>query len=228
MAINFAKKYSNQISKAYTTEDFLAGKTSNKYNFTGVKSLVIYSPKSVPMVPYKRSGTNRYGIPQEMQDDVQELIIEMDEGFTLTIDKGNDAEQMGIKNAGAMLKLQIAEQVVPMINRYCFKKFCTLAGTIIASAKPSKTTIADIVNDMSVKMDDALVPNGGRNLFIPSEFYSLLRTCPEFIGVEKLAVTALTKGTVGEILGFTVIKVPKSFLPDNCFMLGLHKDAAVA
>ena len=44
-----------------------------------------------------------------------------DRAFKLTIDKGNNVDQMNIKGAGKMLQLQLREQSTPAADKYAFK-----------------------------------------------------------------------------------------------------------
>ena len=90
MAVNLATKYSDKIATAFTHASYVKGNTSSAYDFTGVKTLKIYTPTTVPEVDYTRDGANRYGAPVEMQDTVQEMKMTQDKAFSLTIDKGNN------------------------------------------------------------------------------------------------------------------------------------------
>ena len=105
MAINLATKYAQKIASMYTLGSLVADKASNEWDFSGVKSVKIYTPQTVEPVDYQRNGTNRYGTPAEMADVVQELSMRQDKSFSLIIDKGNNNEQ-------AMAK------IANMFNRY--------------------------------------------------------------------------------------------------------------
>ena len=56
--------------------------------------------------------------------------------------------------------------------------------------------------------------------------YKLLLLSDEFIKLDSVGGKALPKGTVGEVLGMQVIKVPGSYLPTGCFFLILWEGAA--
>jgi ribosomal protein S2 len=71
MAINLHEKYAKQIQAKFVKESFITGMLTNSYSFSGVKTVKISTPITVPMVDYKRSGASRYGTPDEMQDVVQ-------------------------------------------------------------------------------------------------------------------------------------------------------------
>ena len=149
MAINLATKYSDKIAEKFTRASFLQGNTSNDFQFEGVKSVSIYTPITVDLKNYDRESTmNRFGTPVEMQDEVQTLTLTQDKGFAITIDRGNNNDQMMVKNAGRMLNLQIAEKVVPYMDAYALGRFVAEAGKIQGlDAAPDKTTIvAEIFN----------------------------------------------------------------------------------
>ena len=228
MAINLASKYSDKIASVYTLASLVAGKTSNEYDFSGVKSVKVYTPVTVDPVDYTRSGTNRYGTPTEMQDIIQELTMSQDKSFSLIIDKGNNEEQMLIKNAGKMMKLETEEKIVPMVDKYALGVYVNKAGKVASVAtKPTKTTIVSAVSDAVQALDDAAVPQGDRYLYITGEMYSLLRQSTEFLGIDSLGEKALSKGVVGEIFGAKVVKTPTSYLPENCYFLVTHKNSCL-
>lgn len=227
MAINLAAKYSDKIAQVYTASSFIAGKTSNEWDFSGVKSIKIYTPQTVDLVDYTRSGSNRYGTPVEMQDTVQEMTMSQDKSFSITIDKGNNNEQLLIKNAGKMLKLQIDERVVPLVDKYAFSRFIALAGKVAGIAKPTKATIISAISDAGAHLDDNSVPEGNRYLYITTEMYNMLRQSGEFLNIESLGQKALEKGVVGEVMGFKVVKVPTSYLPANAYFIAIHKNSAI-
>lgn len=160
MAINLAAKYSDKIAGMYTVGSLVADKTSSEWDFSGVKTVKIYTPQTVEPVDYTRDGTNRFGTPVEMADTVQELTMTQDKSYSIIIDKGNNNEQMLVKNAGKMLKLQTNEKVVPMVDKYALSRYCALAGTVAGITKPTKTTIIADIGDACKVLDDACVPPG--------------------------------------------------------------------
>ena len=176
MAINLASKYSDQIAEVFTRSSFIKGKTAETFDLTGVKTLKVYTPITVEEVDYDRDGgLGRYGAVTEMQDVVQELTMTQDKAFTLTIDKGNNLDQNLVKNAADMLRLQLSEKSTPSADKYAFKRFVTMAGTIAESEKPTRADIISKIADASQALDDALVPDDNRYLYLTSEMYKLGR-----------------------------------------------------
>ena len=193
-----------------------------------MKTLKVYTPITVEEVDYDRDGgLKRYGDVTEMQDVVQELTMTQDKAFTLTIDKGNNLDQNLVKNAADMLRLQLNEKSTPAADKYAFKRFVTMAGSIVESAKPTKANIISKIADASQALDDALVPDDNRYLYLTSEMYKLVCTSDEFAGVDVLARQSIAKGVCGEVFGMNVVRVPKSYLPEDVYFLVAHKDAVL-
>lgn len=216
--INLAKAYSGKIAEKFTKSSYTAAHTCKDYDFAGVKSVSIYTPQTVELSDYVRSGQNRFGTPVEMTDTVQELELTQDKSFALTIDKGNDRDQMNVKGAARMLKTQIKEQVVPYMDKYALGKWAHKAGTIAGIEKPAKASIVSDIFEAAAVMDNLLVPDENRILYLPTSSYNLLRQSQEFLAVDNLAEKALAKGYVGMAADMKVIKVPDVYMKDVYFL----------
>lgn len=229
MPIYLHDKYDKKIQEAFVRESVIKGLLSDEYDFTGVKTVKISTLQTVPMNDYQRKGTNRYGEPKEMEDTVQELTLTQDKGFAITIDKGNNADQNGIKAAGRALALQVREQCVPLMDRYVLGRLANMAGTIAGSATAiSKENVVERIASGTVVLDDAEVPEANRALLVSASVYKFLRLSPEFIGAEKLAVKSLVKGQVGEFDSMRVIKVPKGRWPKGANFMIVYKKSGCA
>ena len=229
MAINLHDKYAKEIQTEFKRESLVTGMLSNAYDFTGVKTVKISTPITVPMGDYSRSGSNRYGTPTEMQDIIQEMTLTQDKSFSMTIDKGNNSDQNAVKEAGKMLALQIAEQAVPIMDKYCFKTLAHKAGKIVGNNTAlSKSNICSRISEGTAFMDNAEVPDENRTLYVTPEKYAMLRLSEEFQSADKLIEKSLSKGQVGTYDGMKVIKVPKSRWPENVNFIIVHKSAGCA
>ena len=228
-AINLHSKYAKEIQAKYTTDSLINGCLSNDYSFSGVKTVRISTPITVPMTDYMRSGSSRYGTPTEMEDIVQELTLTQDKSFTLTIDKGNNEDQNGIKAAGKMLSLQISEKAIPLMDKYSFNRLSQLGGNIAGDDSAiTKSNVCERITKGTTYMDDHEVPSFGRTLFVPSEVYAKLRLSEEFKSCDRLMDKSLTKGQVGTYDNMRVVKVPASRWPENVNFMIVHKRAACA
>lgn len=229
MAINLLTTFSKDIQTIFVRESLVASKISSDFKFMGAKTVEVLTPVTQEMNDYKRTGTNRYGDPKEMEDIVQELTCTQDKSFSITIDKGNYHDQGMLKKAARMLGLQMKERAIPLQDQYMLAKLANDAGTIIGNG--TKLTKSNIVEQISLgtqALDDAEVPAENRTLFINSANYRLLRHSDEFMKVENLADKSLSKGVVALYDNMQVVKVPAGRWPKNLNFLIVHKNAAVA
>lgn len=230
MAVNLAEKYSKKIQTIYIRESLAAGKLSADYDFAGARTVKVYTPQTVPMEDYNRTvGANRYGTPAEMQDIVQELTLSQDKSFSMVIDKGNNVDQMGVKKAGQMLALQIAERAIPLLDKYVLDILANKAGTIYGNVTAiSKTNVVERILDGATVLNDAEAPSDGRILFVPAATYNDIKISSEFIAIEKVGEKALSKGVVGTLDNMQVVMIPAGRWPANVNFIIAHKNAATA
>ena len=229
MAIYLHEKNAKLIQQGFTKESVIMGLLSNQYSFSGVKTVKISTLQTVPMGNYTRSGTTRYGTPTEMQDTQQELTLSQDKAFALTIDKGNNLDQQGIKAAGRALALQIKEQAVPTMDAYVLNRLATLAGKIYGVATNiSVDNVCDRISTGTVYLDDAEVPDTNRTLLVSATVYKYLRLSDEFLNVDKLAVKSLVKGQVGMYDNMRVVKVPSGRWPSGVNFMIVYKNSGCA
>lgn len=229
--INLASKYASAAQERFYKDSITESSFSKDMDmeFTGVRTVKVYDIDTAPLNDYKRSGTSRYGTPEELTDNVQEFIMTQDKAFTYTIDKGNAREQFNVKQAGTSLKRQMREVVTPYIDRYRMKKWAEGAGIVVGlSSAPNKSTIGGLIMDGTVALDDALAPSDGRALYVTSAGYKLLKLCDEFTSSEALTNKAVGKGVVGEFDGMVVKKVPSSYMPYGAYFMIIVKGAAIS
>ena len=124
--MNLASKYASKVDERFYRESQAALALNNDYQFSGVKTVNVYSVPTVPMRDYTRSGVSRYGVPEDLKNSVQELTVTKDRAFTFIIDKGDKTQSMMVMDAGKALARQLREVVVPEYDTYVFR---TLAET---------------------------------------------------------------------------------------------------
>ena len=113
MAINKATTYSKKVVERFQQKSLTDKGLNKDYDWTGVATVTAYSIPTVPMGDYTRTGSSRYGTPTELQDTKQDMTLTKDRAFTLTVDRGNNNEQMMIKESGKVLARQIDEVIKP-------------------------------------------------------------------------------------------------------------------
>lgn len=228
MAINLAKKYSPKVVEKFKKSSYFAGKVSDDYDFAGVRTITIYSLETVELGNYDRTATsNRFGTPSEVQDTIQELTLSQDKAFTLTIDKGNNSDQLGIKEAGKMLKRQLDEKSIPYMDKYALNVWATKAGEIAPITAPTKSTIVGLLADGLTFLDNKLVPDEGRFIVLGATQYNNLRLSSEVLAVDPMAQKTLGKGVMGLFMDTPIIKVPDSYIPTNCHFVIIYRESCL-
>ena len=229
--INYASKYEKELAQEFTQKSVVDGAVGKEYEFTGVKNIKVYTAVTQELNDYQRTGANRYGEPKEVQDTIQDMAVEKDRSFALTIDKGNNAEQLDVKAPAKILKLEMDEQVIPEMDKYALAKYIDLAGlTAVATEAPTEDTIVKMLSNALVAMGNKKVPNQNRTIFITWEGYGLLRLSKQFIGVEGLAKGLLTNGVLGMFMNAKVVPVPDEYLTKNgkkAHFLVVYKNAVL-
>jgi len=228
MAINYADQFAPKVMECFKLRSLTDSARGTAFSFTGVRSIKVMSVDTVPLNDYTRSGTNRYGMPVELGDSVQELTMRDDKAFAMTIDKGNRADQLNVKEAARAMRRETEQVVVPYVDEYRLREWTHHAGLIVPlSAAPTKNTIVDAVFDGGSAMNNRKVPRNGRTLFIKESCLKLLKLSDQFIGANDLAVQNLSTGEMGRIDGMCVKAVPDSYFPEGVYFFIKHKSATV-
>ena len=227
-SINLASAFSNKLQEAFKQTSLTDSATGKDYSFSGLRSIKIWSVDTVPLTDYKRSGMSRYGDPTELGDTVQEMTMRADKAFSMTIDKGNQSDQMNIKGATRAAKRETEQVVIPYLDKYRMNEWCSHAGIINGlSAAPTKNTIIDAIFDADEKMSDALVPAADRTLFVTNAMYKLLCLSDQFVGINDLGKVSIAKGDVGEVCGMRVKRVPGTYMPNGVYFFIKYKGSTV-
>ena len=216
------------------------GFTNKDYNWTGVKTLWVYSIPTVPLSNYGRHdavlgaatsgnvGVSRYGALTDLQDTAQELTVTQDKGFTFIIDKGDKMDSMNVRDAGKALKREIDEVIVPTEDQYVFNKIATAAtGTHKGIAQLSKTNAYEKFLAGQTVLDDDLVPAGGRIAAVTAKTLAFLKQDPSFVLASDMGQKIKINGLVGELDGVKIVKVPESYLPEDCDFIITHPSVTV-
>jgi len=97
--INLATKYSSVVDERWYLESQAQMALNNKYDFTGEKTIKVYSIPISVMKDYSRTGTSRYGSPDDLTRNVQTMTITKDRAFNFIIDKGDKINCLGLAAA---------------------------------------------------------------------------------------------------------------------------------
>lgn len=225
--INLAEKYSQKVAERFSMSSITDAYAGKDYDFSGVKSIKIYSVDVVTMNNYTRSGTDRFGALNELGDTVQEMAMTQDRAFTFSIDKGNSAQQFNIKAATKALKRQIDEVVTPELDKYRLKAWATGAGLTGTDASLDKSNILEAIFTGGMNMSNELVPKKNRTLFIKESLYLHCKLADQIVGIDTLGEKSIKDGSVGMLDGMKVVPVPDSYFEEGVNFLIKYKNATV-
>lgn len=225
--INLATKFSPKVAERFSHASFTDAYAGKEYDFSGVKSIKIYSVDTVAMTDYSRTGTTRFGTLEELGDSVQEMTMTKDRAFTFSIDKGNQAQQYNIKAATKALKREIDEVTTPEIDKYRMQQWAAGKGLTNVDASLTKSNILEAILTGSMKMSNELVPKKNRALFIKESLFLYCKLADQIVGIDSLGEKAITNGAVGTIDQMKVIPVPDSYFPANTNFIIKYKGCSV-
>lgn len=232
MAINYATKYHSKVAERFKKGSITNAAAGNEYSFVGAKTIVISSVDVVPLNDFDReAGSNRFGAVTNLGDTKQEMQMTQDKSFVFAIDAGDNSDQAIDKAAGKALRRQIDEVVNPHVDKYRLGKWAE-GGVEIKSGSTSaltKSTILSAIIEAGGEMSNALVPEGGRTLYIPIRNYQLLVQADAVVSISDagMASDAVEKGVVGMINGCKVVPVPDGWFPEGVEFMVKHKGCTV-
>lgn len=226
MAINLAEKYEKKVEERFKLKSLTEAFINRDYDWTGVKTVKVYSIPTVPLNDYNKEGTNRYGTPTELEDTIQEMPVNQDKSFTFTIDKGNNQDQMNVKGAGKALAREIDEVIVPTKDMYrldvMVKSAVKNGGTNATPTAITKSNAYEMFLDGQEYLDNKKVPVTGRVAGISARMYKFLKLDPSFVKNSDLGQKITINGQVGEVDGVKIVKLPASYLPEGCAFVITH------
>ena len=226
MAVNLALKYSSKLDQIWTHASYTDPWINKKYDFDGVETVKVYTATSVDPIDYSRTSTgDRYGGNNELQDTIATYKLINDKSFKIAIDRGNFEQGMRAKKAGEVMRIEMNEKIIPMID---MDRLATAAAgaTAVSQAITMGTDFYQNVLQANEYLDECKAPIEGRVLFITPSGYTKVKTA---ITTTVLATSyndkLVGKGFVGELDGVPVVKVPTSYFPAGVKAILVHRDA---
>lgn len=244
-SINLAEKYSPKVVDKFYRDSVVLGKTSKEYDWDGVKTVKVWTINTYDPTDYSKPSNDsaitgqhqRYGYTYEVADTIQTMELKQDKAVSLSVDKGNNTEQMLIKNAGKVMNLEMRERFIPMFDKLCIAKWSGQFGS--SSTVPSWASLVQTVNggtsvinksnivsaisagitairNENTDVDDAYCYIG------ETEFANLLMA-DEFIHYANSTYTPrnIEKGVMGKIRGLQVVPVPDTYLKKSVIVSGV-------
>lgn len=152
---------------------------------------------------YSKGGTLTY---EQLTDTERALLIDQAKSFSFVVDDIDKAQQPG----GAMETAtdEAAYALRDQADQYLAALY-TGAQAANAIGTVSVTTAAlayTQLRRLSVKLDEANVPNEGRYVVVPPWYYGLLLESDLFLRADASSTPGLRNGVVGTVLGMDVLK----------------------
>ena len=213
MAINLASKYSKKVDERFALKELTNHGLNTDYDWKDVDRIVVYNVNTVPLNDYKKSGTNRYGTPDELGDSTVEYQLKTDKSFTFTIDEFYKKSQMGAKQAGKCLAREIDEVCVPFKDEQRLAEWANTGkrtGQVIDKSVTKTNAYATFLH-MQEMSDEAKVPTENRIFYTTPAFYKNIKQDESFIKSGDISQKMLIKNQVGEVDGVKMVKIPTSY-----------------
>lgn len=215
--VNYASKYSSAVDERFKLASLTAGITNPNYDWVGTETVSVFSIPTVKLGDYQLTGANRYGTPDELGNNVQEMKVEKDRAFTYTIDRKSYDDTMMTMEAGKSLRRQIDEEVIPEIDAYRIGKLVSGANqkNVKKDVAVTKANAYELFLAVQELLDNAKVPTGGRFCLCTPGYYNMLKLDESFTKKGDMATQIALAGVVGECDGVYFIKAPTSYFPEN-------------
>jgi hypothetical protein len=228
--INLATKYAKQVDERFYRESQAVLALSDNYEFKGDKTVKIFSIPTAPLVNYTRSGTSRYGTPDDLARNVQTMTVDMDMAFSYVIDRGDFIQSEYVMQSGESLAREIRDVIVPFFDSYVFAKLAKTAkdNDNYASTAITKSNAYQYFLKGMEFLGNHNVPDKGRVCFCSYAFANFMKQDSAFMRYGDLSQEMINKGIIGEVDGCQIVKVPASRLPSGASFILTHKDAAIA
>lgn len=233
MAINLATKFLPYVDEMFSTESKKSLLTNQDFDWTGAHTVKVYKISTAAMNDYKRNPGSgftgsRFGEIKDLDATTEEFTLKKDRSFTFTIDKLDEDETASQLQAASALARQQREVVIPEVDAYVYGIMAAGAGH-----KPEAITLtADNIYDEILKgsnaLDDAEVPETGRQLVVTSAVYQLMKKCKDITMETDIGNDLRLKGVISNLDGANVIKVPAGRLPEGFGFMLAHPSATVA
>lgn len=217
--MDYTTKYSNKIAERFTKGSITNTAAGNEFEFTGAKSVKIYSMVAADLADYGR-GSTRYGDVTDLEYTTQEMICSQAKAFTKHLEKLDSSDISIDATAGKFLRMELDEKVIPTMDKYRLKKWVMGAATLSQmNAAPTKNTIVGDIMALKGAMGDNLVPDTNLTLYISNTYYIMLKQADAVVDVDGYNRQAIEKGVVGTFDGMKVVNVPSTWLPTGCYFM---------
>ena len=217
----------------FSTESKLSLITNKAFDWTGAHTIKVYKVTTSKMNDYKRNPVegftgSRYGEIKDLDATPEEFTLKKDRSFTVAIEKRDKDETAQQLSAASALARQQREVVIPEVDSYVYSVMATGAGTAPEAAALTSENIYSEILKANKALDDAEVPETGRQLIVTPDTHTLMKQCKDITMETNIGNDLRLKGVISNLDGANVIKVPAVRLPEKFGFMLCHPVACVA
>lgn len=170
------------------------------------RSFTVTKTDLAELQTYNRNGDNSYDYAKTEE---KTYTLDQEKYWGRFVDKLDERDSNGEVNVDYVIARQTAEKVAPYLDHL---RFDAALGNVSANVAYSANDVYGNVLDVAVKLDELGVDKE-RLLFVTPEFYKSIKKEIVKLPQGDGNTAVLYKGYVGELDGFSIIKVPSKFLP---------------
>lgn len=234
MAISLVTRFLPYVDEMFNTESKKSLLTNQDFDWTGAHTVKVYKVSTAAMTDYDREGTgtgvtgSRYGAISSLDATTEEYTLKKDRSFTFAIDK-MDADETGQQLAGASaLARQQREVIIPEVDTYVYGVMTAGAGHKPTAIALTSDNIYTEIIKANTALDNAEVPDSGRQLVVTPDVYLLMKQCKDIIMETDIGNDLRLKGVISNLDGMNVLKIPAVRLPEDFGFMITHPVATVA
>ena len=230
MGLNLAEKYERKVDERFKLKELTGYGLNTDYNWEGVDTINVYSINTVALNDYTKSGTSRYGTPNELEDTVKSYKVTNDKAFTYTIDEFYKKSQMGVKKAGESLAREIDEVIVPARDAQRLKVWADTAyenSQVVYDTLSNANAYTMFLNAQKL-LDEEKVPQANRIFYCTPDYIKNLKLDSNFIKASDIAMNKLINGQMGEVDGVRVVKIPSSYFKSNLYGVLVYTKSTIS
>lgn len=233
MAITLVTKFIPYVDESFSKESKISILTNQDFDFSGANTVKVYKIGTGKMHDYGRNGVeegnwSRYGDVETLDATTEEFTLKKDRSFTFVIDTLDRDETARTLEAATALARQLREVVIPEIDTYTYGVMCENAGQKPEAIKLTKENIYLEILKANNALDNADVPETGRQLVVTPDVLFLMKQCKDIVMETDIGNDLRLKGVVSNLDGANVLKVPSSRLPGKFGFMLAHSCATVA
>ena len=233
MPIELATQFIGAVDELFATESKKSLVTNNDFSWDGANTIKIYTVSTAGMNDYGRGGPetgnwSRYGEVEGLDATTQAMTLRKDRSFTFAIDKLDANETKSALQAATALARQVREVVVPEVDTWTFAQMAAGAGIKPAAKALTVTNIYTEIIAGSNALDNAEVPETGRQIVITPDIYLLMKQNTDIIMETDIGNDLRLRGVIAIVDGMNVIRVPANRMPAKFGFMLAHSIATVA